>query len=306
MQVNKISSTLEELSLDRKAYHLLKRASIHHVSGIIVRGQSRILNIKGMGMITFNHIVSVVAKHLNIPEDEVFGEKTMQYASSNEEKAFDPLDAPITLLDLPRSTYVTLNSLGAFVIRDLLRLKAKVADEYEIDGLQKTETRRLYTELNMYLSRHNQPSIERKIVKAATIPTVINLSTILAAIIRNERTLRIVELRANQLLTLEEIAIEVGGVTRERIRQIIDQVHERVRENLYLLKVFCDFFEERIESIGKELNEIDFTIEALAKQCRLQLSNQLHNTTEKELRVLISITRLLVASRQCIIEMSEY
>ena len=108
MQNNKLSSTLEELGLDRRAYHLLKRAAIHHVSGIVIQGQSGILTIKGMGVTTVNHIVSVVAKHLGLPENEVFSAKTIQDALVYEEKAFDPLDSPITILDLPLSTCSSL------------------------------------------------------------------------------------------------------------------------------------------------------------------------------------------------------
>lgn len=294
MQNKKISSTLEELGLDRRAYHLLKRASIHHVSSIIVRGRSGLLNIKGMGTTLINHIVSSVAKHLDIPENEVFSAKTIQDALLYEEKAFDPLDAPVTVLNLPLSTYNTLNSLGVFVIRDLLRLKVEVVDEYGIKRFQKTETRRIYTELNMYLSRHNQPNIETKNVETATIPTVINLSTILAATIRDERTLQIVELRAGQLSTLEEIAIQTGGVTRERIRQIIDHVHERIRENLHLLKMFYDFFEEVVEDIGNDMDGASFSIESLVKKCKLHLPSEVLNASDEELRILIIIIRLLV------------
>src|SRR5688500_14287207 len=94
LRADKISSTLEELGLGRRAYHLLKRASIHHVSSIIARGELGILNIKGMGMVTANHIFSVVAKHLNIPENEIFSAKTMQDALSSEERPLDPFDTP--------------------------------------------------------------------------------------------------------------------------------------------------------------------------------------------------------------------
>ena len=136
-RVNKISSTIEELGLDRRTYHLLKRASIHHVSSIITCGKSGILNIKGMGIVSANQIISSVAKHLNIPENEVFSAKTMQDALSYEERPFDPLDAPITILDLNFSTCESLNSLGVFVISDLLRLKAETKDGYKIGDLRK-------------------------------------------------------------------------------------------------------------------------------------------------------------------------
>lgn len=293
MNVEKISSTLEELGLDRRTYHLLKRAYIHNVSSIIAHGKSGVLNIKGMGEVTANHIFSAVAKHLNIPVNEVFGAKAVKEALAFEGRPVDPLDAPISILDLPRSTCGTLNSLEVFVISDLLRLKAEASDGYEIKGLQKTEIRRIYTNLNLYLSQHDRLNFERKISKTSVISTIIELSTILAAIVKNERTLRIIELRANQLLTLEEIAAESGGVTRERIRQIIEQVYERIRENLNLLKIFCDYFEERTDNISKGLNTKNFAINDLINQCKLQLPSQGLSATEKELETLIAITRLL-------------
>lgn len=293
MRIEKISSTLEELRFDRRTYHLLKRASIHHVSSIIARGESGILNIKGMGIVTFNHIISVVASHLNILENEVFSPKTMQDALAYEGRSLDPLDAPISILDLPISTCEALNSLGVFVMGDLLRLKAKASGGYRIDRLRKTEIRRIYAELNSYLSRNNQSNVERRIITTTATRTIIDLSIILAAILKDERTLRIVELRAIQLLTLEEIASEAGGVTRERIRQIIDQVHERIQENLNLLKIFCDFFEERTKDISKNLSDGGFTIDALVKQCKLQLPSERLSATEEELITLIAIVRLL-------------
>jgi hypothetical protein len=293
LRVNKFSSTLEELGLDRRAYNLLKRASIHYVSTIIARGESGILDIKGMGVNTANHIFSVVAKHLHVPEAEIFSANIIQAALSCEERPFDPLDAPISVLNLPFSTCETLNLLGAFVVGDLLRLKAEAADSYGIKGLRKTEIRKIYTALNLYLSRHGQSNAKRKTIKTAVIPTIIDLSTILAAIVKDERTLRIIELRANRLLTLEEIAAETGGVTRERIRQIIDQVHERIRENLNLLKIFCDFFEKGTKRIDKDLNGRDFAINALAKNCKFQLPDQGISATEEELQILIAIIRLL-------------
>lgn len=138
----------------------------------------------------------------------------------------------------------------------------------------------------------NSPRISKTPV-TPIIPTIIDLSTMLAAIVKSERTLRIIELRANQLLTLEVIAAESGGVTRERIRQIIDQIHEKIRENLNLLKLFCDYFEERTDNISKGLNVKNFTINDLVNQCKLQLPNQRLSATGEDLETLIAITRLL-------------
>lgn len=293
-RTEKISSTLEELRLDRRAYHLLKRAGIHHVSNIITRGKTSILNLKGMGGVTVNHIFSSVAKYLNIPEEELFSLEILQIAFSNEEKPFDPLDAPVTVLDLPLPTLRSLNSLGVFAIGDLLQLKMGSGGSYDIGRFNKTEIRRIHTELSHYLSRNNQADAEIVKAKPIIIQSTFDLGTILAVVLKDERTLRIVELRTNQLLTLEEIAYASGGITRERIRQILDQVHERIRKNLNLINTFCDYFEEIAESLSKRIEGEKFTISALAKQYKSQLPSQKLKATEKELESLIALIRLLV------------
>lgn len=292
-RIERLSDVIEVLNIDRRTYYLLKRAEMHHVSSVIARGEAHIRNLKNIGPVIAERVCWAIAEHLNIPRERLFSGEVLSSALSCEGMPFNPLNAPITILDLPLPTFKSLHSIGAFVISDLLRIKAEANDYYQIGDLQGTEIRKVYTELNVYLSQHNQLAVERKTAKVTIIPTAIDLGIVLAATVKDERTLRIIELRANQLLTLEEIATEAGGVTRERIRQIIDQVHEKVGKNLHQLKVFCDFFEARTESIGKDLNGKNFAIDVLVKQCKLQLPDQGLSATEEELKILIAIIRLL-------------
>ena len=293
-KAEKISGTLEELGLDQRAYHLLKRAGIHHVSNIITRGEAGILNLKGMGGVTASRIFASVAKHLNIPEEELFSLEVTQTAFSYEEKPFDPLEAPITALDLPFSTLRSLKLLRVFTIGSLLGLKIEPGASYYVGELNKIEIRRIHTELSRYLSQNQQVNTE----KVKNIPivrsSVFDLDTILAVVLKDERSMQIVEQRANQLFTLEEIAIKAGGVTRERIRQILDQVQERVRKNLNLINIFCDYFEEVAESLRKRSEGEKYTISALAEHYKSQLPSQRLSATEKALESLIAIVRLLV------------
>jgi hypothetical protein len=298
-RVEKLAGTIEELELDQRVYHVLKRAGIHHVSSIISRGEVSILNLKNMGVVSGSHVFSAAANYLNIPKEELFSEEIIQAAIFYEERPFDPLESSITILDVSFSTIKSLNSLGVFTIGDLLKLKIDAEDGYGIGDLRKSEVYRIFNELSLYLSRTNQISTEQTSSKPTIRPSIIDLSTILAALLMNERTSRIVELRANKLLTLEEIATEVGGVTRQRIRQIIYKVLERVRVNLDLFTLFCDFFEEKAESIGKKTESEILSISALVKQFKFQLSDSsLLSATEKELEILIAIIRLLVINEK--------
>lgn len=294
LQVEKFSGTLEELGLDRRAYHILKRAGIHYVSNIITRGESRILNLKGMGGVTASHVFSSVAHYLDIPEEELFSSKVTQTAFSYEEKPLDSLETPVTVLDLPLSTLRTLNSIGVFTIGDLLGLVTKLGGSYDIDEFNKTEIRRIHTELNRYLSQDNRAKPKMVKDKPNVIHSSFDLGKILTVVLKDERTLQIVELRANRLLTLEEIAHKAGGVTRERIRQILEQVHERIRKNINLINNFCDYFEELAESLSTRIGSEKFSISALAEQYNSQLPSPRLSATEKELETLITIIRLLL------------
>jgi len=296
----KLSVAIEVLELDQRAYHVLKRAGIHHISDIITRGEVSILNLKNMGPVTANRVFSETAKHLDIPVKELFGQKTVQAALSCEERPFDPLESPVTILDLPFSIIKSLHSQGVFLVDDLLRLKAKSGDGYGIGGLHTNAVRRIYSKLNLYFSRFNLcqdvlVNPKQTDAEPEVLISTIDLGVILLDLMRNKRASRIIELRGNLLWTLEEIAKEVGGITRERIRQIINQVHERVWGNLNVLMVICDHFEERARNLSTKPEGKNTTISELARQFKLELPDDFNLlATEKELEMLIAIIRLLV------------
>lgn len=291
--MKRLTGTLEELGLDRRAYHILKRQGIHRVCDIIAHGQTSILNFKGMGGLTVNHIFSAVARYLNIQQEELFGSELTQMVRSLQEHPSDPLDAPISILDLSQSTLHALNSLGLFIMRDLLGWKAKGTNGNGPGVVSRTEIRQIYTEFSRYLTQTEKSDSTKLSVGAITQPIKIDLSTVLAAILRDERTIQIVKLRALHLLTLEEIAREMGGVTRERIRQIIDQVHGRIRENLGLFTLCCDCFEEIAENLNHKYENENLTVTALVEQYKPQLPAARISATSDEITVLVAIVRLV-------------
>ncbi|MCL4273439.1 MAG: hypothetical protein KJZ77_06165 [Anaerolineales bacterium] len=233
-QIEKLATGIEDLGLNRRAYHLLKRAGIHHVSEIITCGEKGILAIKNMGGITASHIFSTTSKYLSISEEDLFSKEISQMTLSNE----------INYKIQRKSSGQSIENLGV--------------------SLPTTNT------------------------------STINLTPLLAEILRNERTLQIIELRSIKLLTLEEIAVEIG-VTRERVRQIIDNILEKVRVNLNWFKKFCDYFEEQAIELTEELNNKNLTVNILTKRFSDQQSlNPKINASEKEIEALIVIVRLLV------------
>lgn len=289
----RLSATLEELGLDRRAYHLLKRRGIHRVGDIIAYGKEGILNIKGMGFLTTNHIFSVVARYLNAQEEELFGTDIMQKAKTFTARHLDPLDTPLNILNLPSSVLNTLASSGLFVLRDLLGWKSGGANGHDTGIVNTAEIKQIYSEFVRYLAESENSNTAIPDLKEGTQPVSIDLNTVIAAILTDERTIKIVKLRALQLLTLEEIAAEVGGVTRERIRQIIYHVHKRIRENLGLFTMCCQRFEGIVEESGTQLEAEGWTVSRVVEQFKSRLGDAYIVATDDELAILIAVIRLV-------------
>ena len=93
--------------------------------------------------------------------------------------------------------------------------------------------------------------------------------------------------------TLEEIANEMGGVSRERIRQIIDHVHQRIRENLGLFTICCNYLEEIAESLDDKTEQGQFTVRAIAEQYIPKLQDARISATAEELTILMAVIRLI-------------
>jgi hypothetical protein len=291
--MDRLSGSLEELGLDRRAYHLLKRRGIHHVGDILACGESGILSIKGMGEITARHIFSVVARYLNIREEELFSLEVPQNVKSFEERESDPLDASLSILNLPSSTLHHLNSFGLFLIRDLLGWRTKGTDGLHGQAISRSEIRRIYTEFIRYLNEDMESATVEVNTRVNPQPINIDLSIVLAAILKDERAIRIVKLRALELRTLEEIANEMGGVSRERIRQIIDHVHQRIRENLGLFTICCNYLEEITENLDNKTEQGQFTVRAIAEQYIPKLQDARISATAEELTILMAVIRLI-------------
>ena len=246
-----------------------------------------------MGEITARHIFSVVARYLNLREEAIFSLEMAQNVKSFEEREFDPLDSPLSILNLPSSTLYALNSIGLFLMRDLLGWQTKATDGLHADAISRAEIRWIYTEFSRYLNQNGESPVSEVNTRASTQPIKIDLSLILAAILKDERAIQIVKLRALELRTLEEIANEMGGVSRERIRQIIDHVHQRIRENLGLFTICCNYLEEIAENLDYKTEQGQLTVKAIAEHYIPKLQDARISATADELAVFMAVIRLL-------------
>lgn len=299
IESRKLSSVIEALEIDRRAYHLLKRVGINRISDIVVLNRSRILSIKGMGELTANNIISAVANYLNIPESDVFNMKMFSNVANSKDVKFDPLLIAINdAFDLPVSTQRYLSSCGIVTVNDLLAwLKSETKGKYHIGNLSKTEIRRINTELSQYFEKISIDK-DKVIFVNANVQIKTDLGKILPIIIRDERTLKIIELRSINLMTLDAISLEIGGVTRERVRQIIDQFLERLRKQLSTLIPAFDYLEDIARIITNKVENEDIELNLLIEQFYSSLSNSNFIAEKSDLRILLSVTRLLAITEK--------
>src|SRR3989304_5508072 len=122
--IEKLSAPIEALDLDMRSCHLLRHASIYTVAEIIIAGKRNILSAKNTGPLAASRIFRAVAGYLGVSEELLSGEEVKQTASGQQRKSLNPLDAPVTALNLPSSTFGYLKSLGVFRIKEFLKVGA--------------------------------------------------------------------------------------------------------------------------------------------------------------------------------------
>lgn len=310
ISADKLSAPIEDLNLERRAFHMLRRVDIKTISQIVAAGKSNVLSIRNIGPLLADRIFLAVADYLGVSEDVLASDEIIKLAleEKKQETPLNPLNASVDILDLPIKTILLLRKVGVFRIRQLIESRSSNYENIDRHFMY-IEIKKIDRALRLYLSDLDKneavqvvaqqvvvahQAMEEKQTNRFSLLTDLNLS--LKLILLNEREWLIIELRSIRLLTLEEIAAEVGGVTRERVRQIIDQVNEKIRKNLDLSLVLFDYFDERAKFIRDKLKNKDATIQILAHEFKQQLSGTDLIATEKDLERFIAIVRLLVIS----------
>jgi len=299
---NKFSSLIEELNLSPRAIHMLRRAGVRTVSKIIVLGKSKILSIKNIGALSSDQIFMAVAEHLGIPDDMVSSDGIKRIALETQEKTSSPSNVPVTDLDLPSSLIHLLKNIGVLRLDQLIKFRAN--NYGNSSQLGNAEAKKIGHALKKYVGDFGKSKVlegttlERKVdnLRATELSPLKNLYLILAALGLNERAWFVLELRSIHCLTLEEIAAEIGGVTRERVRQIIDQINGKIRGKFYVLLFLLDFLNEQAKLINKRHKNKSLEVKALAEEFRLLLLEIDFIATKEDVERFIAIIRFIVIS----------
>jgi len=299
ISADKLSAPIEELNLEQRAFHMLRRVGLKTVSQIIVVGKLNILSVRNIGPLLAGRIFLAVADYLGVPEDILASDGIRELAVKEQEKPLNPLNDSVDVLDLPINIILLLKKVGVLRIEQLI--KSRSSNYVNISQFRYMEVRKIDRALNLYMKEfgkntetHVDIPQSREEKQTIRFLPLRDLNLALNSIQLNERTWLIIGLRSVRLLTLEEIAVEIGGVTRERVRQIIDQVNEKVRKKLNLLLVFIDYFNDRAKFIRSKLKNKNATIATLACEFSSQLSGSDLIATEEDLERFIAIIRMLV------------
>jgi hypothetical protein len=296
---DQLQDAIELLDLDPRVYRLLKQAKLNRISSIILRGESQILHIKQMGAKRAETIFSSIAHHLGLSRQDLSSKRVIEAAVSCEHTPIDALRMPISNLALPLTILNALNSMGFFDIRDLLRLKMDNWEALELTGLHSHEIRKIIRELDLYLSQNKLDRPISRTLSPTPGSSVIDPNIVLLVVMGSERTARVIELRSNQLMTLEEICRQCGGITMEAVRHMIDKVLDRTQHNSGALMGMGDHLEERARKFVKEVDFENFTIGTLIDQLSQGLKTDARfPVSEKNLGMFVAIIRLLVINER--------
>jgi DNA-directed RNA polymerase delta subunit len=301
----KLSAPIEYLKLDNRAYHMLKRAQIHRVSQIIVAGKVNILSIKNIGPLMVERIFDSMSKYLDIPSKELSSDRIKQKAVLEENKSIEnPFEKSITALNLPRRVMDLLQEKDIFSINQLIEFQKNNLNDDSRFGRFESQAinNAIWAFTNSIKEVHHRKTTQitpSKYILDNRKKTVLrDLNLVIKLLGLRERSWFIIGLRSVKLLTLEEIAKQIGGVTRERVRQIIKDSSEKIYNKLRLLVFFLNIFEEHSKPVQKRLTNNRFTIPVLAEAYRQQLSTSDLTATNESIEKLITIIRLGVISSQ--------
>jgi DNA-directed RNA polymerase delta subunit len=317
-QAEKLSAPIEILKLDQRAYHMLRRAGIREVSDIILRGEIGILTIKNIGQLLQNQIISHTADFLGISVQELFCEEIRKESIS--QKGDNPNASADSISDLALSypvkelvvrtgitqikqlisssnnDYENIRYLGSKVIREIDKALLLHLTSQPVSS--DTKANKIVPGLSCRGNSNVETDVTREdfFSKANTspFPTVQdNLSLILSGLGINKRTWLTLELRADRLLTLQQISTEIGGVTRSRSQQIINQAVHRFYKNQDLFSRFMDYFEQSAMEIKNKRLKDHWELNDLVNELKAGLLDTSLTATDDDLVKFIRILRIL-------------
>jgi hypothetical protein len=171
LSIAKLSSPVEVLDINRRAYRALQRASIYTVAELVLIGRHSLETVKQIGILTAGRILAAAAKYLGLSEEQL-----KDVAAAPDEAGFNVWKAPVRALPLPASTCQVLEEMGCFRVEELLRARA-IGYERSL-GLSSREIVEVNEGLKEFLGKAAQAQL-RRLVSAESLSNSASLSPVL-------------------------------------------------------------------------------------------------------------------------------
>jgi hypothetical protein len=255
ISIERLSAPVEMLDLDMRACRGLRRAGIHTVAEVLLAGRQRLTSARNIASRTADRIFEALRAYLGLPTDCQVYDAPAQPGSP-----FDPLAAPIDVLQLPASTLQELRSMGMFRVNELLSSRP---NEYGIIlGLGEAEIRWIDIQLDSYLAGAAHAFLQRlaggEAIPEPSVPAAPpkrDLGSALQTLALGEGDWSVLELGSWSSLSLEQIGARDGGIRPERAGQILARAKEIVQDKLVFLSNFLDLFKQKSNTLRGALED---------------------------------------------------
>ena len=256
ISIPKLSAPVELLDINRRACQALRRAGIYTVAEIVLAGIPKLSAVKNVGHLTTSRIFRAAASYLGLPEDGLADE-----AGSVLGTCWNPWEAPTRALPLPDPILRELRRKGYFQVRQLIQarttgygtalwLSAKDCDEVD-------------RALNEYLGR----AARDRLVRWFGTEDIPELTPIPCPVL----SLPLPKLGEGPWSALKQTSLQrsASGTTVTRrinahqLSPSLQQAYDHVRQNLNVLSIFLDYFEDKLSPVQASLQSSPLELETL-------------------------------------------
>ena len=287
ISIAKLSAPVEMLSVGKRTCRALQRAGIYTVAEIILTGKPKLGSAKHMGTLTTSRVFEAVSRFLGLPE-----ERLAEEANSLLGTCWNPWDVPTHVLQLPDSILRELKCKGYYGIQQLIRGRTNGYDKTLWSNAESiAEVDRA---LNEYLGRAAQARLVRWFrTEGIPEPPSIPCPVLILPLPRlGEGPWSALKQRALQRRSLKKTGAR--GINGQQLRPSLRQAHDHVRQNLNVLSIFLDYFEEKSTCFQESLGVRPLELESLVEHLLPDPAASEVLLDEKEVERMILLLRNLV------------
>ena len=285
--LGKLSAPVEVLTLGKRTQRALQRASIYTVAEIVLSGKPNLSAVKGVGSLTANRVFEAVSWYLGLPEEQLAEE-----AHSLLGTCWNPWAAPVQALGLPDPYLQELTRKGFFQVRQLIQ--ARTAGYAEFLWMNAMDIDAINRALNEYLGGAARLRLLRCVgTDPSLVPSSIRFPVLTLPLPRlGDGAWSTLEQCSMRFLSLE--LMDSFGFRRQGTFQSIQRAHEHVRENMGILCIFLDYFEERSSRFRDNMGTGPLELETLVRHLLPDPAASDLILDEKEVERMIVLIRILV------------